>query len=827
MKDEVMEVRPLRNKHRCFSLRLGLFIAILGLTRPAAILAENVSAPAFYKRPPVFAFRPAENRNGQSINRFGPVGIGIELTLPAFGMKIRNVEQGSPADRTGKLKAGQILETINGRKLADIDPRIQLGNIITEAEAGDGLVELVVRDAPDTPALEVTVRIPALGAYSPTWPLKCSKSDAIVRNLADSIRGKTYNGIDLSAGQAMLFMLSTGQKKDLDFVGQWVRAIAEKHRNDKEITVHNWTLGRCGMALCEYYLRTGDATVMPLITKLADCARWGMYNDGWAHGTYQGQRDRSKARMAFPYMGGGHINTCGVQVVAFLLMAKECGADVHQPTLQASLRHFFRFAARGNVAYGDQIPEQSFVDNGKTGALAFAMQAATNLTPGGEKTVYAAARDRSAVKGFYSTSWMLIGHTGGGVGEIWRSASMGLMADREEKKYREFMDNRRWFYELSRRFDGSFGIIGGGNRYDRESWGVMMGLTYTAPRKTLRLTGAPKTEFSRSFKLPDRPWGNAADDVFYSGKPATGLNGESYTEALEKETLATGSSRAAFAVMGNPQVDDATLLQYAHHPDHGIRRGAASFIWRHERDHLIARLLQSKDPRVRHAGTMAIHCRFKRRPLPPDRLTDEMVDLLAKMIQNPNEAWWGAENAMKALAIARPDQIAPNVERLLYFLNRDDWWLSAAAMVPLARIVDDERFYKRILSDVGKIMANDTHLSRISAAAGVFASVKNAGPEIQAYAVDVLSKTYRDFPTAAELHDPDQISMEPAENKVLSDIFGMAGQFPKGFDALFASARKRYPDQVLPHSRLLLRQKPERLAPEIREAIEAFKAEKQ
>ena len=47
-------------------------------------------------------------------------------------MKIKNIEEGSPAAATGKLKPGQIIESINGQKLADIDPRIQLGNIITE-----------------------------------------------------------------------------------------------------------------------------------------------------------------------------------------------------------------------------------------------------------------------------------------------------------------------------------------------------------------------------------------------------------------------------------------------------------------------------------------------------------------------------------------------------------------------------------------------------------------------------------------------------------------------------------------------------------------------
>ena len=786
--------------------------------------AIGAQANSFYTRGDLFAFRPAENRAGQTIDRLGPVGIGIELTLPAFGMKIRNVEAGSPAAETGELRPGQIIETINGQRLAGIDPRIQLGDLVTAAEASDGRVTFVIRDAEDAPPRTVEVRIPVLGAYSETWPMNCEKSDRIVRNLADWVRQRNYGDLSLDAGQAMLFMLSTGEEADLDVVRHWAAALAERYREAPEITVHNWTLGRAGIALGEYYLRTGDTAILPVISKLADCARWGLYNDGWAHGLYHGQRNRALARMAFPYMGGGHMNACGVHIPAFLMLAKESGADVDDETLLRSLRQMFRFAARGNVAYGDQLPEQSFVDNGKTGGLAFTLAAAANLAPNRERaTMYANARDNSAVKGFYSTSWMLIGHTGGGVGEIWRSAAMGLMAEREPVKHREFMEARRWFYELSRRHDGSMAIAGGG-RYDDPAWGVMLGLTYTLPRGHLRLAGAPRSPHASDYRLPaGRPWGNAADDVFYLKTPAIGLNGERYDEALANETFLTGSSRAAFAVMGDPDVSDDVLLRYAHHPDHGIRRGAASYIARHGRDHLVAPLLGSADPRVRHTGTMVIHCRFKRQPMPAARLTADMIAGLGRMIRNPDEAWWGVENAMKALAIADAAHIVPEVDRLLHFVNHQEWWLSAAAMAPLARVAADERFYRPVLSAVAHVLAGNTRVSRLQEIRNVFQAVRQADPAIQAFAVDVLCRAYAAFPTAAQMHGPDRISMVSAEHYLLSQLVGMIAQFPTGADALFEHARRRFPDQVLPHPDVYLRGDATRFRPEIREAIEAFR----
>ena len=775
---------------------------------------------SFYSRPPLFAFRPKINRQG-SVDRFGPVGIGIELHPPAFVMKIKNVEEGSPAAKTGKLKKGQIIETINGQKLHDIDPRIQLGDIIYDAEASDGIVKLVVRDEPGDATQEVIVKIPVLGPYNATWPLNCAKSDKIVRGLADYLAQRETFELSHGQGPAMLFMLSTGEEKDLDVVRRWVRQLVEEYKDVKQLHAHNWTVGYAGIPLCEYYLRTGDESVIHLIELIADKARWDMYNDGWAHGTYQGQKDRSKARMAFPYMGGGHINTCGVHVVTFLLMAKECGAKVDDSTLLRSLRHFFRYASRGNVPYGDQIPEQSFVDNGKTGGLAFTMSAAESLTRGGEDSLYAQARDSSAVKGFYSTSWMMIGHTGGGVGEIWRSASMGLMYDKAPTKYREFMDNRRWFYELSRRYDGSFGIVGGG-RYDQpESWGVAMGLTYTMPRKTLRLSGAPRTQYSKQYKLPERPWGNVADDTFYSSTPATMPDGS--VPDISDETLLTSSSRAIFDTMSPDDVDDSVLLRFAHHPDHGIRRGAASFIHKHRRYHLIPVLLRSKDPRVRHAGTMVVYCVFKRRPMKTEDITDEVAGLLGAMIEDPDEAMWGQYNAMKALALVRPELIEPHVDRLLEFLKSDGWWMSEAAMAPLARVAGDSKYYRKILPAVAEVMTGDTHLSRVSAAGRLFAGLKNASPEVKQLALEVLREAYVDFPAHSEIHGPDKITMEGAVGYVLFLIGGDLAQLPGGADALFDVATKRFPDAKLPHSSLFVKQKPDQFGPELEEAIKAFK----
>ena len=290
-------------------------------------IVASAEESSFYKGPGIFSTRPSETKSMQTIDRFGPVGMGIELHQPAFVMKIKNIEEGSPAETIGKLKQGQYIETINGQKLADIDPRIQLGQIVAAAEATDGAIKFMVKDKADAKAQQVIVKIPVLGAYSKTWPLKCPKSDKIVRNFADYLaKPGSHKGF---GGIGMLFLLSTGEEKDLEVVRRSAQGL-------KGAPTYAWHLGYGGIPLAEYYLRTGDQSVLPTIQKWADSAKKGQYLGGWAgrggipHVTYGG--------------GGGHLNAGGTAVVTFLMLAKECGVDVDKHTLHSALVHFYRFA---------------------------------------------------------------------------------------------------------------------------------------------------------------------------------------------------------------------------------------------------------------------------------------------------------------------------------------------------------------------------------------------------------------------------------------------------------------------------------------------------
>ncbi len=669
-------------------------ISLLALGLTAGL---TLGADSFYKEPPLFSTAPSETVSLQTIDRFGPVGIGIELVQPAFVMRVKNVEPGSPAATTGKLNKSQIIETINGQKLKDIDPRIQLGDIITAAEAADGLVKLVVRDTPEASPQEVVVKIPVLGAYSKTWPLNCSKSDRIVRGFADYTRvagpAKSFAGI------GMLFLLSTGEEQDLEAVRAWARSGA------KNAPTYAWYLGYGGIPLCEYYLRTGDQEVLPTIQSWVNSAVKAQYLDGWA--------GRGGVAAVTYGGGGGHLNAGGTAVVTFLMLAKECGADVPDHALLGALTHFFRWAGRGNNPYGDNRPEDGMVDNGKNGNLAFAMAAAASLTPNGEQSIYAGARDAAALTGFYTTTCMLHGHTGGGIGEIWRSAAMGLLQQKMPGQYREFMDNRRWHYELSRRFDGSFGILGGAD-YDTVAWGAGYALTYTIPRKTLRITGAPPSKFSKPYQLPQRPWGTQADDAFDSIEPVAYPDGKH--PDISGETLANDSGRPLLARFTQSEVSDDTLRRYVHHPDHFVRLIAARKAMGLDtfylgkpiegggkpRPALLLEFIRSKDARVRRAAIHAVST-----ALTGDALAafvqPTMLGLLVAMLSDPEESWWVKDAVLNLIAHLPAKVIAPHVDLILPYLKHQEWWLQSAALSALSPIAADPLCYRKVTIQEGEV----------------------------------------------------------------------------------------------------------------------------
>ncbi len=706
--------------------------------------AAQKAPDPYYKEQPLFLPAPKANSTKPwNVKNFGPVGIGLDLhgTGKGFKMVITNVEPGSPAAATNKLKPKQVITSINGQVLKDRDPRMILGDLITEAEAKDGKIALNIEGVG-----EVVVQIPVLGSYSPTWPLDCAKSDKVVRRLADHLA--TF---DKPSTGAALFLLSTGEEKDLEVVRKWMSKM------DLLPERFQWGVGLNGMGVCEYYLRTGDKTVLPIIESGVKNLRETMFNGGWS--------GRGIANFTYS-TGSGQLSAAGIHCLSFLMLAKMCGVEVDDYMLQRATRNFFRHGGRGSVPYGDGWPEGGFRDNGKHGALALSMAIAARLDPKGESSIYAKARDNAAMKSFYGTNWFHSAHTGGGLGEIWHNTAMSLVKEKRPVQYRSYLDTRRWVMDLSKRHTGGIGIAGLTDRYDKAAgergndpdWGTFFALTYTLPRKTLQLSGAAPTQWCKTAPLPVRPWGNAADDIFQSIEPA---KHPSISMAdLLKETVENDASVAVFKrIPPQGEVSDEMLLKYLHHPEYALRQSAAARVVAHNRSHIVMYLLKADDPRLRQAGLATLSGKTKDSILAG--ATSEMYDLAGRMLADPEESWWVKVCAAKALANADPELIARYKEPLMVMLKDEHWWLSASTFKPLGVLGATPEYHRQVLPALIDAISRSEASPGVSGIYALNKALAGADKEVQAFAGKHMADVYLTIPK--NMNEPSNGALLPGK----------------------------------------------------------------
>ena len=123
------------------------------------------------------------------------------------------------------------------------------------------------------------------GDLQQTFPLNCAKSKTIVRRAAEFYSGKDrLKGHGFLDGLACLFLLSTGDEQHVPRVKEYFSQFLDTDgsvRGDRQMT---WNNGYNGVACAEYYLRTGDRSVLPILQYYCDDAKLRqLYGIGWNH----------------------------------------------------------------------------------------------------------------------------------------------------------------------------------------------------------------------------------------------------------------------------------------------------------------------------------------------------------------------------------------------------------------------------------------------------------------------------------------------------------------------------------------------------------------
>jgi len=698
----------------------ALWVALGAVCLPAS--AHAAEGGEHYTEEQVYSSRPDPNREVP----FGHVGVtGVMARIyPGMAVKVEDTVPGSPAD--GKFRKGEIITGINGVALKGLNPFVTLGNALTKAEASDGQMIFGVTSADGKSQRKETVRIPVLGPYSKTWPLNCKKSSKIIEQAADFYADKRkFNEGGIPGALACLFLLSTGDAKYVPRVKAYFDGFP---KDVKAIGDHTWNNGYNGIACGEYYLRTGDKAVLPIMQYYCDDAKrrqkWGC---GWVHwgtGVYPG------------YVAGGLMNPAGAQVLTTLLLGKECGVNVDDDTLLGALRFFWRFAGRGTVPYGDHRGEGGLGSNGKDGMIAAAMQIAAGSQ--GDVAIYEEARQYLGMSMLTSYPVLVMGHGDDGRGDgIWRSIVTSYTLRDRPAQFREAMDRLTWWHDLSREPGGSIGIATlAWNNGVIGSSGPGVGLSYTAPLRTLRITGAPRTKHSKDYTLPASLWGTRADRAFLS----IDHNPKYYDYGPDEPThipfwaLGGAYHRPKVALEKVPR---QVMLKNVYHRNYMIRTQAGKALRAVGALGELEKLLRDPDPRVRRAGLDGLMdytywFAIGRNPIAPEQFSPAMLDAVKKMLSDPEESWWVTDGALMALKLAPAKDIQALKPLILPWTKHSDWWLRESSFTALTGIEKDDALYLELLPTLLKIQAGEYHTQprarMLSHLEGVLRSKKETSP---------------------------------------------------------------------------------------------------
>lgn len=455
---------------------------------------------------------------------------------------------------------------------------------------------------------------------------------------------------------AALFLLSTGEGDDLTDVAPMVKRIAA---NPAGPAASHWPKGYQGILMAEYYLRTGDDSVLPGIKKFCDNAAPGQYCGGWAHGGLA-------VEQSMGYVQSGLMNPNGATILTALVLAQECGVEVDEKMFASALRLFYRFVGHGAVPYGDHRPEMWMSCNGKNGMLAPAFY----MLP---KDLYHQAGRHLALDMADSYRWVRAGHTGGGFDVTWRAITAHMVPENRQEHYRSCMDRLAWYYDLSRQPGGGFSCVGE-EGYAGE-WSIGMAMAYTAPLRKLRITGMPPTRLSNKVKMPRRPWGNRKDDIFHSTDFCEGYGADDLEIHEIFDAIAKG--------------DQAVCVRAMKHYSAVIRSEAAKKLAELQAvDELVA-CTQHSDVRVRNAACMGIsndNGFFRglegrgKGFLSPETVSEAFVPYFVKTLKSKRTSLAERDGILYAFSKAKPEDVRANLKLITPYLKHEDWYLRESAM---------------------------------------------------------------------------------------------------------------------------------------------------
>jgi autotransporter-associated beta strand protein len=395
------------------------------------------------------------------------------------------------------------------------DTRRAIGLAIGAAEAGDGWMNFKVWRSGVNTNLSIRLQITNM-AYSATAPYNCPKSALVLSNAVNVLAGKPLNYGNVGNSLVGLAMLASGRTNLFPTLQTCARSFVADPQGHAF-----WDWGYKGIFLSEYYLKTGDTNVLPVIHGILlnianNTDRYGTacHGPGFLNldGSYNGTAG-----------GYGPVNNCALASTIAMVLGRKCLLNAGRsidPAIPAAITRGSNFFGwhlqKGEIQYGEHLPwgAGSHASNGKHG------QATILFSMLGDRPVDTEYWTRMTLAGYVGREY---GHTGQGMSYIWEALGANVAGTNAMASY---IANVRWHLDLERRCDGSFvydgaeqygpsqvsdyWVRGGswGNTYADEDPTAYYVLTYAVPLQQIQITGrgANPTNFLNATTVSNALW---------------------------------------------------------------------------------------------------------------------------------------------------------------------------------------------------------------------------------------------------------------------------------------------------------------------------------
>ncbi len=605
------------------SFRIALVAAML--LAPAAVFG----AAARGDKPAVVDFTKGGQPDDSHDWTLGATGArgwmcgGGGTTAAARQILITAVDSGSPAD--GVLAKGDVILGVASKPFDD-DARVRLAKAICEAEtdAAQGVLKLI-RWRPIDSAQggagktdNVQIKLAVMGAYSDTAPYDCQKSKRIFELGCQAIAKKGLGKVSIPNDLNALALLAGGKAEYRPMLAEYAKLVAELRLE----AMATWHYGYANMFLAEYYMATGDKSILPGLKRLTLEAATGQSAVGtWGHA------------FAMPNgncKGYGCMNQPGLSLAISMVLARQAG--INDPVLDraiAKAASFLRwYANKGAIPYGDHQPWPGHEDNGKCSSAAVLF----DLLGDSEAASFFARMSTAA----YDERER--GHTGNYFNMVWALPGVSRCGPLATGAY---MKEQAWYYDLARDWKGAFAYqgspIGEEEHHKYTGWdctGAYL-LAYALPLKSLYLTGKKPC----SVPALDR---KEVDEVIAAGRdyfPRTGKNG--YDKRTTEQLLAGLSNWSP-----------------------AVRKRSAQTLGRREGDFVPAllKMLAGTDRDARYGACEALGCLGPR--------ADAAASQMRELLKDPDP--WLQTLACKALPALGPEARKASVDDLLSMAARSN-----------------------------------------------------------------------------------------------------------------------------------------------------------